>query len=190
MNRVHRWYCRSDAWRRTVRERLLPWVLGRAELGDHVLEVGPGPGVTTDVLRTRAEHVTAVEIDPALARTLAARLARTNVTIVRADASRLPFPDCMFSSAISCTMLHHVPSAALQDDLLEEVRRVLRPGGLLVGSDSISSPLFRAVHLFDTLVPVPPETFGARLRAHGFRDVAVDVHARSFRSEERRVGNE
>jgi len=181
MNRIHRWYCRSDAWRRTVRERLLPWVVGRAELGDRVLEVGPGPGVTTDVLRSRTEHLTAVEIDPALAAALAVRLADTNVTVVRGDGTRLPFPDCTFSSAISCTMLHHVPSSALQDCLLAEVRRVLRPGGLLVGSDSISSLLFRAVHLFDTLVAVPPETFGSRLRAHGFRDVAVDVHARSFR---------
>ena len=53
MNRFHRWYCRTDRWRRTVREDLMPWVLRDAELGAHVLEVGPGPGLTTDVLRTR-----------------------------------------------------------------------------------------------------------------------------------------
>jgi hypothetical protein len=31
---------------------------------------------------------------------------------------------------------------------------VIRPGGLFVGSDSLTSRTFELVHLFDTLVPV------------------------------------
>src|SRR5438128_10316662 len=38
MNRFHRLYCRSSHWRRTVRERLLPWALAGVHLGETLLE--------------------------------------------------------------------------------------------------------------------------------------------------------
>jgi ubiquinone/menaquinone biosynthesis C-methylase UbiE len=181
MNAIHRWYCRSGHWRRTVTGTLAPWVLQGAALGDDVLEIGAGPGVVTDVLRARAARVTAVEIDAALAATLARRLDGGNVTVVQADATALPLPDARFSAAVCCTMLHHVPSPALQDRLLAEVRRVLRPGGVFVGFDSRTSATFRLVHVCDTLVPVEPRGFAARLEAAGFRDVVVRAHPRAFR---------
>ena len=37
-------------------------------------------------------------------------------------------------------MLHHIPSADLQDTALAEMARVLRPGGLIVGSDGLDTP--------------------------------------------------
>jgi ubiquinone/menaquinone biosynthesis C-methylase UbiE len=181
MNRIHRWYCRTDHWRRVVGGRLLPWVLRGVELGHDVLEIGPGPGVTTDVLRGRVPRLTSVEVDGALAAALEARLRGTNVSVVHGDATQLEFPDASFSGAVACTMLHHVPSPALQDRLLAEVRRVLRPGGVFAGSDSLTSALFRLVHLADTLVPVDPAGFAARLEAAGFRNARVDVAGRSFR---------
>jgi ubiquinone/menaquinone biosynthesis C-methylase UbiE len=187
MNRFHRWYCRSDRWRRTLAGALAPWVLGDADLGDDVLEIGAGPGLVTDVLRTRAARVTAVDIDGALVAALAARLAGTNVDVVHADATALPFPDASFSAAVCCTMLHHVPSTTMQDRLLGEVRRVLRPRGLFVGSDSTTSLLFRLAHLGDTLVPVAPPAFATRLAAAGFRDVAVEEGDRAFRFRARRA---
>lgn len=51
MNKFHRRYCRSALWARRLERSLLPWVLGETDLGDDVLEIGPGPGVTTDLLR-------------------------------------------------------------------------------------------------------------------------------------------
>jgi SAM-dependent methyltransferase len=187
MNRLHRWYCRSSAWRETVSTALLPWVLRGIDLGDDVLEVGPGPGITTDVLRSRTSRLTCVEIDVGLAGALARRLRGTNVAVVHGDATRLPFPDGRFSAVVSCTMLHHVPSPALQDRLLAEGRRVLRPGGILVGSDSRTSTVFRLFHLFDTLVPVDPQRLPARLAAAGYAEVRVDVERRAFRFRARRA---
>jgi ubiquinone/menaquinone biosynthesis C-methylase UbiE len=181
MNRLHRWYCSSDHWNRVVGEKLLPWVLRDVELGEQVLELGPGPGITTDVLRHRTPHLTSVEIDPGLANALAARLQNTNVTVLRGDATALQLPDASFSGAIACTMLHHVASPALQDRLFAEVRRVLRPGAMFVGSDSLSSRVFRLIHWFDTLVPVDPRGLTARLEAAGFGAVRIDVAGRSFR---------
>jgi ubiquinone/menaquinone biosynthesis C-methylase UbiE len=181
MNTIHRRFCRSDAWRGIVHGKLLPWVLRDIALGDDVLEIGPGPGVTTERLRERAARLTAVEIDERLAMSLAERMRGTNVRVVHGDATRLAFPDGSFSGAVAFTMLHHVPSAALQDRLLAEVRRVLRPGGVFAGSDSTTSLVFRLLHVRDTNVTVPPETFAARLRAAGFADAEVHAGRGSFR---------
>lgn len=181
MNLLHRWYCRSDHWGQTVRDRILPWVLADAALGEDVLEVGPGPGRVTDILRDRVTHLTSLEIDPALARSLQGRFEGTNVDVRLGDGTRMDFPDDTFSGALSMTMLHHVPSPELQDALLAQVRRVLRPGATFVGCDSRTSAGFRVAHLFDTLVPVDPATFGERLAQAGFRDIQVDTNARAFR---------
>ena len=49
MNRGHRQLCASARWGRYIRDELVPWVVGERPLGGSVLEIGPGPGLTTDV---------------------------------------------------------------------------------------------------------------------------------------------
>jgi SAM-dependent methyltransferase len=174
MNQAHLTLCASPEWATFVEEELLPWALAGAQLGADVLEVGAGPGLTTDVLRRRVAHLTAVEVDGALAASLAVRLAGTNVDVVHADGTALPFDDERFDTATCFTMLHHVPSAELQDQLLADVRRVLRPGGLLVGTDSTASSSLAELHEGDVYVPIDPDTLPARLAAAGFCDVEVE----------------
>ena len=179
MNLFHRWYCRSDRWAKAMQQYILPGVLGDTDLGDNVLEIGPGPGVTTDWLRSRVPRLTAVEIDHKLAASLQQRMAGTDVTVIEGDATALTLPDGSFSAAVSFTMLHHVPSKELQDKLLAEACRVLRPGGLFTGSDSLPSLMWNIYHVFDTRTPVDPATFGARLEAAGFADCKVNVWGKS-----------
>ena len=62
MNQEHLTLCSSAEWAEAVQRWIIPWVLEAVDLGDDVLEVGPGPGLTTDVLRTRVARLTAVEI--------------------------------------------------------------------------------------------------------------------------------
>src|SRR5216683_7847552 len=188
MNLAHRWLCRSARWKNTVEKYSMPWTLKGVDLGANVLEVGPGPGVTTDLLRGRVEYLTCVEIDRALADSLARRMAGQNVTVLCEDATAMSLPAARFDGAVSFTMLHHVQSKELQDRLLAEVARVLRPGGVFAGTDSISSPLFRLMHVFDTMVVVNPNSLPKRLEAAGFADVQVDVNQYAFRFRARRVG--
>jgi SAM-dependent methyltransferase len=185
MNRLHRWICSSGHWRKTL-ERRVPWVLNHADLGPRALEIGPGPGLTTDLLRFRTQNLTALELDPALAKSLTSRLRNTNVEVVMGDATAMPFVAERFSGAVSFTMLHHVPSAELQDKLLREVWRVLRPGGVFVGSDSLQGLLMRLIHIGDTLVPVDPDKFGLRLETAGFEVLEVERNADAFRFHARR----
>jgi ubiquinone/menaquinone biosynthesis C-methylase UbiE len=174
MNEVHLQLCASPEWATFVEEELLPWALGTMTLGADVLEVGAGPGMTTDVLRKQVAHLTAVEIDDTLASSLADRLAGTNVEVVRADGTALPFESNRFDTATCFTMLHHVPSAEMQDRLLAEVQRVLRPGGLLVGTDSTVSDGMAELHQGDIYVPIDPHGLPSRFEAAGFSEVIVE----------------
>jgi ubiquinone/menaquinone biosynthesis C-methylase UbiE len=173
MNKAHE-MCGSDEWRQAMREVILPWALGETDLGDDVLEVGPGYGACTDVLSKSVRKLTSVEIDPELAATLRGRFATVpSVEIVNADATKLPYGAGRFTGTACFTMLHHVPSDELQDQLFAEVARVLRPGAALVASDSLGSDELAAHHADDVYNPVDPATLPARLAAAGFTDVEV-----------------
>jgi ubiquinone/menaquinone biosynthesis C-methylase UbiE len=176
MNKAHE-MCGSDEWRKAMREVVLPWALGDTDLGDDVLEVGPGYGATTDVLSQAVPRLTSVEIDDELAAMLTDRFADVpSVEIVNGDATSLPYADNRFSGAACFTMLHHVPTIALQDRLFAEVARVLRPGAPLVASDSLGSEELKAHHEDDTYNPVDPDTLPDRLAAAGFADVNVRIN--------------
>src|SRR3954465_13997642 len=125
MNEAHQ-MCGSDEWRGAIRGGILPCAMGNTDLGDDVLEVGPGYGATTDVLSRAVPRLTSVEIDDELAAMLTDRFADVpSVEIVSADATSLRYDDDRFSSAACFTMLHHVPTAELQDILFGEIARVL-----------------------------------------------------------------
>jgi SAM-dependent methyltransferase len=157
-----------------VRDDLLPWALANVELGDQTLEIGPGYGATLRALVNRAGMVTAVEVDKPMAERLD-RLYGDRARIIHGDGSDTGLPDKAFSSVVCFTMLHHVPTDELQDQLFAEAFRVLRPSGVFAGSDRLPSLMFRLVHLGDTYNPVRPDELRKRLDAAGFSDIHIDV---------------
>jgi SAM-dependent methyltransferase len=186
MNWIHQRLCRSDRWRRHVAAELLPWTLQGVELGDDVLEEGPGPGVTTDLLRGCARRLTALEVERAAAEALQQRLSGTGVRVVAGDGAAMPFGDSSFSAVVAFTMLHHIPTPDLQDRLFSEAWRVLRPSGVFAGFDGVGSFLFQLLHLGDTYTPVDPQALESRLQAAGFKDVVVERTKTRFRFQARR----
>ena len=130
MNLLHRCICGSSIWKNFLENRLVPWTLEGVSLGANVLEIGPGPGAVTNLLLNQAPSLTCVEKDPRLAKSLRRRLASESVQVLCEDATATSLPSAAFDSAVCFTMLHHVPSPALQDRLLVESARVLRPGGV------------------------------------------------------------
>lgn len=186
MNSDHLELLTSDTWRTMLREQIIPFALGAhplADLGNDVLEVGPGPGATTDLLAAELEHLTALELDPDLAATLRHRTrASDTISVVEGDASDMPFESGRFSATVSFTMLHHVGGAEVQDQTFREICRVLRPGGLFIASDSIASEELAALHVDDTYNPVDPTSLEDRLARAGFVDVDIDSNAFGWRS--------
>jgi ubiquinone/menaquinone biosynthesis C-methylase UbiE len=108
--------------------------------GHRVLDVGCATGNLLRTIGKRHPEVELVGLDPdqkALARAgHKARRAGLDVRLDRGFAQELPYPDGSFDCVFSSLMLHHLDSAS-KDMLLAEVRRVLRPDGLLVLADAV-----------------------------------------------------
>jgi SAM-dependent methyltransferase len=181
MNESHLNYLASPMWAATLETDLLPWIETLGSLGEDALEIGPGPGLTTDLLRRRVARLTAIEVDAGLAAPLGQRMAGTNVDVICADASASGLDPGRFTGAACFTMLHHVPSPAHQDRLFAEVNRVLRPGAIFVGTDSRDIDWIREAHLDDVFVPVDPDTLADRLGQAGFVDTVIEVEELQFR---------
>jgi SAM-dependent methyltransferase len=175
MNRNHQQLCPSPEWAAHIQDEILPALTSGADLGADMLEIGPGPGAATEWLRHRVTRLTAVEIDPAAAQLLTARFAGTNVEVRTGDATGLPDAEESFDSVGMFTMLHHVPTAALQNQLLAEALRVLRPGGILICSDSLASNDLHHFHADDTYNPVEPSSVLSRLQTLGYEKITVVV---------------
>lgn len=183
MNENHAKLLASAEWAAYLHEEILPAVTSDADLGNDMLEIGPGPGAATDWLRYRVRRLVAVEPDPEATAVLKERFAGANVKAVTADATDLPCPDGSFDSAGMFTMLHHVPTRALQDAILAGVLRALRPGGFLIGSDSLPSDQLHHFHEGDTYNPVEPAALLTRLQTLGFGDITITVsHTLIFRA--------
>jgi ubiquinone/menaquinone biosynthesis C-methylase UbiE len=181
VSRVHNLYCSSDRWARGAREKLLPWGLSGVELGDNVLEVGPGFGATSQVLAERPGKLTILELEEDYCEHLRSVLGE-RAEVVQGDATQMPFEDGSFSGAACFTMVHHIPSPDLQDRLFAEMFRVLQPGGVFAGTDSIGRGLlFKLFHIGDTLVLVDPDGLPGRLSAAGFESVRVSTSKQSLR---------
>lgn len=116
-----------------------------------VLDVGCATGNLLLTLGRRYPGVEPAGLDPdarALARA-ARKSRRAGLTVDwrRGFAEELPYPDQSLDRVFSSLMLHHLEPPA-KDALLAEVRRVLRPEGLLVladmdGHDAMSGHGFR-----------------------------------------------
>ncbi len=106
----------------------------RIKLGDTVLELGPGPGYyTIDAARLVGPQgrVVSIDIQPGMVEVLAERLRSERADRARpivGDATRLPLADDSIDAAFLVFVLGEIPD---RPAALAELRRVLKPGGVL-----------------------------------------------------------
>jgi len=119
-------------------------------------------------------RLTVTDLDPTMVRSARERLRPyPNVEVIEADITRLAFEDGSFDIVTSNLMLHHVvdwPAA------LDEARRVLRPGGLLLGYDLTRTLAAEAIHFVDRSPHrlIEAADLAVQLVSSGFNEVAVD----------------
>lgn len=96
--------------------------------GQRALDVGCGPGALTAVLVERLGPAAVAAVDPSEPFVEAARGRNPGVTVIRAPAEQLPFPDADFDAALAQLVVHFMSDPVAG---LAEMRRVTRPGGVV-----------------------------------------------------------
>ncbi|MCW5962867.1 MAG: methyltransferase domain-containing protein [Bryobacterales bacterium] len=190
LNRIHHWICQSAWWSEHLERDLIPWALEGIHLGPLTAELGPGPGITSRFVAPSTDTLVCIEVDSALAKAARASTEGMNVQVVRADATGLPFRSERFDSVVAFTMLHHVTPARMQDTVFASAARILKPGGVFAGTDSLEGPVFRCLHWRSAMTAVHPEDLEQRLWNAGFTEVEIAVRKRDFRFRARRVAVE
>jgi SAM-dependent methyltransferase len=125
---------RFDQFKEGVYERIALEARTHAR-GDRLLELGCGSGEQAHLLLQAGFSVVALDLSSE-----AVRLARGSVIelggilpSINADAEHLPIGTATFDVCVCGLLLHHFRSLDL---VASEIRRVLRPGGLLVAIDA------------------------------------------------------
>jgi ubiquinone/menaquinone biosynthesis C-methylase UbiE len=122
---------------RAMREKQI--ALANLKPGESVLDVGCGTGTLTMAAKRnvgREGKVVGIDASPemiARARKKAAR-ADLDITFDIAAIEAMPFTDASFDVVVSSAMLHHLPDETRRKGL-QEVRRVLKPGGRMLAID-------------------------------------------------------
>ena len=95
------------------------------------LDLGCGNGRHAERLAERADRVIAADVSRGLLATARERAAERgfDADLVQADAARLPFRDETVDAAVYVATLHHLLTRAARVGSLDELARVLAPGG-------------------------------------------------------------
>ncbi|MEQ8267241.1 MAG: methyltransferase domain-containing protein, partial [Parvibaculum sp.] len=156
--------------------------------GEHVLDIGTGPGLLAyDLARMVGESGRLVGLDaaPSMLKVARTRLAAMpQAECMEGDAADLTFPDASFDIAVSTQVHEYV---ADMEKAVKELHRVLKPGGraLILDTDwrsivwhsSDKARMERVLLCWDDHLADPhlPATLGARMRRAGFRVLRVEI---------------
>jgi ubiquinone/menaquinone biosynthesis C-methylase UbiE len=137
----------EDAGLREERRRLLARARGE------VLEIGAGTGANLELYPTAVTRLVASEPDGAMARRLRrkARAARRPVEVLSSPAESLPVAAGSFDTVVGTLVLCSVPDPGI---VLDEVARVLRPGGTYLFLEHVRGHEPRLAAWQDRLAPV------------------------------------
>ncbi len=148
-----------------------------------VLEVGAGTGLNFAIYEPeKVERVEAVEPDSAMLRYARERVktARVPITLSQAPAESLPFADETFDSAVATLVFCSVMDPVMG---LSEIRRVLKPGGILLLIEHVRAQGTFAQQIQNVITPVTKRVAG---NCHWNRDTERNVINADFEIESRR----
>lgn len=169
------------------RDRVLQ--LANIKNGERALDIGTGPGMTTQALGEQVGHmgeVIGIDISDVAVQIARERCAEQSwVAVQKGDATDLQFEDGSFDIAISTQVYEYVDDI---DIALNELHRVLRTGGRAVILDSdwdscvwqTNHPdrMRRVIDAWNTHCPRPflPRKLAPLLQGHGFTITTYDVY--------------
>jgi SAM-dependent methyltransferase len=172
-DRAAGFYDESRGLRREVSELVADRVEAAVGPAARLLEIGVGTGRIALPLHRRGREIVGVDLSLPMLDRFRAKAAAAGLpppTVLRADAGRLPFRDACVDAVLEVHVLHLVPD---WERALDEARRVLVPGGMLLHAGGgayergSGSPRDQVIRRFDELVAAgggPPRIVGASPR--------------------------
>lgn len=104
---------------------------------DRVLDVACGPGALISLFVPKVGHAVGVDLTPAMLREARSRAPQGGVlSLVRAEAERLPFGDGAFTIALCTWAVHHFADPRV---VVDELARVVGRGGRVAIEDTVGS---------------------------------------------------
>jgi len=127
------WEAHAEWWQREFTEgvdpeyteQILPMIVEHLDAGSRVLDVGCGEGQVARVA-TEVKGCRVVGVDPAVTQVAEARRRGGGPTYLQGSAMALGVAAASFDAAVACLVFEHIAEV---DAALDEVARVLRPGG-------------------------------------------------------------
>jgi len=115
------------------------WLTATIGRGDRILDYGCGYGRTLNELASMG-YADAVGVDVSARMIDRGRRAYPGLDLRVIDGLPLAWPEASFDAVLLMAVLTCIPSDRRQDAVMREVRRVLRPGGILYISDMPLQP--------------------------------------------------
>ena len=144
----------------------------------NILEIGAGGGAAIQYLNSAIAY-TAVEPNPYLANAIKERAQEQGIsscTVIQSTAEQLPFADNTFDAAYS---LRSFCSVNDLPKVLQEIKRVLKPGGICIFAEHVAAPhqsfrywAQRIVSLFNPCDLA--RDIESAIRSAGFSDVHIE----------------
>jgi ubiquinone/menaquinone biosynthesis C-methylase UbiE len=128
-DRAASYYDRTRSLSEPVMAKLIAMLSAEIGTSGRCLEIGVGTGRIALPLARAGMRMVGVDISREMLGRLADNAQQTPVGICLADATRLPFPQRCFDSAIAAHVLHLVPRWR---EAVDELVRVVRPGGKIL----------------------------------------------------------
>lgn len=132
--------------------------------GDRALDVGCGSGYLTVELARAGADATGVDVNPFVKTIPIPRDIQGRLTFQQASGASLPFPDRHFDVVLASEVLPMLPEP---DPFVEEIRRVIKPGGRLVVANGVGPiPIRRAYEANDPRLAALKREFPERFPAN------------------------
>ena len=104
------------------------------------IDIGCGPGLRMKFFKPLVKKLIGVDISKH--RLKEAKNSNPDVIFIMCDARELPFKNEIFDTVLSLEMIEHLPDCLSQELFLQEVKRILKPGGKFIVSTP-NAPIFK-----------------------------------------------